>query len=725
MDDKAKILVADSSRTHAELIGYILRESGYEVAMTANAEEALGKINDIKPDLIVSDLIMPGMKRDELCKAIRTSLTSEYLPVLMLTKPTGPEEIVSSLESGADSFLIKPFGEEALLERTKILLQGKDSKNRAGETGTYRLKHGRDTYEAKTSRKSILDMLVAFGESAVQDNIKLQDTREDLVEMNAALDQKVREGSIVLQEKLEQIRSMEAQINQHREHYERLARNANVGIMILDREGRIEFANAALAKILDVRSEKLLIGKQFSDSFHSREQFAIILEKLDTAGKLQDEELKLYTPKHMPRWVTMNLVAQDNRISGMVFDRTGKKFMQERDLHYRDVLRNAKEKAEWSDRQKSYFLKGMANQVKGPINLITGYASLLSENGLETEQMRLYKNKIRLSVFELRNKISHILDLSRIEAGKVKPVENELPVVQKCREVCKEFGKVLELLGKESIKIRCISGELDEQVIIITDSNLFLQVIRILLNNAVKYTESGNIDLVLYREESKLRVHVKDTGTGIPESLLQEIFRQKDIASSPYNSMEMGLGLPVAQMLADLLGGSIRVESSPERGSDFYFTIPLVERKQDSFQENVEELAYHISHLNNKTILVAEDIYDNYLLLTAYLEHTGARIIWVQDGDEAIRKFESGVSIDLILMDLKMPGKDGLQAIHAIRRVNKEIPIIVITAYVSKEYRAKAREAQVNAFISKPVEQDELMETLADCIAGKNAIEHG
>ncbi len=726
MEKRARILVAEDSRTQAEMIGYILEESGYDFRIASDGKKALREIPGFDPELVISDVIMPEMNGHELCKRLKANEATRDVPVLLLTSLAGPEDILAGLESGADSYLMKPYDEKILLEKIELLLQKSGSSGNKPGQKTYKFIVEKASYELKTSRRNMLDMLLAVCDSAIQDNRKLQTAQEDLSEINATLEERVEESTRTLQEKLELGRSMEELLEKNRERYTRLAHSANVGIILVDLDGRIEFANAAMAKILDTRSEKDLGGSDFSTYFSSKEEYNEIFERLRSSGKLHDEELKLYTPKRMPRWVTMNLVRQEDRISGMIFDKTGKKFLHERDLHYREVLRNTKENAERSDRQKSFFLKGMANQVKGPLNQVSAYASLLAEAKPGDLRARSYKNRISLNVFELRNKISHMLDLSKIEAGQVRPIEKELPVVQKCREVCEEYRQILKLMGREEISIRCRTEAIEEQAVIITDSSLFIQIVRILIDNAVGFSERGNIDVIIKRMDDNLEVHIRDEGPGIGKERLEEIIRKAGNGNYLEDNQELGLGLHVAKKLVEMLKGKLHALSAPGKGSDFFFSMPLKEKKQDSFQEDVEELAYYISHLSDKTIMVAEDMYDNYVLLSAYLEHTGARLIWVKNGEEAIRKFESGTRIDMILMDIKMPVKDGFQAIRAIRVVNKQIPIIAVTAFESPEHRSKVKELGVNAFISKPVEQNELLETLSDCFAGnKQTIENG
>jgi len=720
-----KILIVEGSSTRAAEISYVLEDLNLHLQVVANAAHATRELDHEPADVVIAGSVQGIADRYAFCRELKSSRLTSHVPVLLLISPDQQEDLIRGLTCGADAYVVNPYTETGLISRIQHLLKQHPAKGDKTEIETFQFRFGGETVKVRTTRNKILDMILSINESMVIKERKISNTREKLTEFREATEDKLEEGSRELQDHVRQVSSMEEQLQSSRNRYRRLAENSNAGVIILDLEGHIEYANDAMAKMLDTRSVKYLIGKHFRDSFYSVDKYEEFLGKIRTNEKIDNEEYKLITSKKMPRWAAMNLVLQDDKISGMIFDRTGKKFMEERDIHYRDVLRNAKAVAERADKMKSMFLKSMAVQVKGPLNQINGYASLLAglESAAKRSEKKRYLDHIRLHTMELNTKISHMLDLAGLEAGKIEIREDEVPVIRTCADLCREAEQLCTLMGKPGVSVHCNTGYIDEQLIMITDAERFSQLIRIMLNNAVHFTNSGTVELNISREERMLKAGVRDQGAGIPGEFLRRILGEEGYSPDGHHA-EIGLGLTVARMLAELMGGKIEGNSEPGKGSEFYIYLPLREKKQDSFQENVEELALNMSILSGKTVLLAEDVYNNYLLLNAYLEHTGARIIWVKNGKEAIRQFESGIKIDLVLLDIKMPEMDGLQAIRAIRTVNKKIPIIVISAFETREYRTEAEQLGINDFIPKPVEQEQLLKSMATALQTIQKTEH-
>ena len=367
-------------------------------------------------------------------------------------------------------------------------------------------------------------------------------------------------------------------------------------------------------------------------------------------------------------------------------------------------LIKARLKAEQSDRLKSAFLANMSHEIRTPLNAIVGFSQLLP-SAETAEEKKLYSDIINQNSDILLQLINDILDLSKIEAGTLEYVKRPMNLGEACRTIY--------TIHKERVKedVTLIYDNGEEDLLIEGDPNRIMQVITNFITNAGKFTYTGEIRFGVERVE-KIRVYVKDTGIGIEPEKVDHIF-DRFVKLNSF-AQGTGLGLSICRMIIEKIGGEIGVTSELGKGSTFYFTIPCEEIGESGKLFKVartESKSNPVSRSQQvKKILVAEDVESNFILLKNLIgkDYT---LLWAKDGFEAVEMYKQ-YHPDLILMDIKMPRMNGLEATHIIRSYSKEIPIIALTAYAFDADKEVALEAGCNDFVTKPISDKALRRAL-------------
>lgn len=396
----------------------------------------------------------------------------------------------------------------------------------------------------------------------------------------------------------------------------------------------------------------------------------------------------------------LNLDGED-KVLLTVRDITRQKKVQEE-------LKAAKETAEIAGEQKTAFLANMSHEIRTPLNAIVGFAGLLAT---ATEADRnSYVEIIKGNTNMLLQLVNDILDMSKIEAGTLEFIYNDVDVNQ----IMRELEGIFRLRLEEADSPVCIIFEQKLPVCFIhTEKNRVSQVLSNFLSNAFKYTSQGSITLGYEVREDEMYFYVTDTGTGIPEDKINHVFER--FTKLDAKRQGTGLGLSISQTIIKKLGGEIGVISDYGHGSTFWFTLPVkpfdfLPLQPEEEQKKVMELPEASGGKVRKTILIAEDMDDNYLLYKIYLEKT-YNLVRAVNGEEAIALFlECNPSI--ILMDIGMPIVDGYQATEAIRQLAPNIPIVAVTAFAYDEDKRKVMSRGFNGFLPKPLNKEALFDIL-------------
>ncbi len=383
------------------------------------------------------------------------------------------------------------------------------------------------------------------------------------------------------------------------------------------------------------------------------------------------------------------------------------------------ALCRAKESAEDANRMKSEFLANMSHEIRTPLNAIVGFSSILKEKTAGQKAYAEYLNNIIQSSKILLNLINDILDLSKVEAGRM--VIDYQPV--NLFSIIKDIKSVFLMKASEKGLAININIEDDIPGSLITDEKYLRQILFNLIGNAVKFTHKGSVDVKVNIipkniEGSKVDLNfiITDTGIGIPEHQLASIFEPFVQAIKKDRNLYggTGLGLSITKRLVELLGGAITAESEADNGSVFSFSLFNVEIGSLRSDENKNNETNHLSRIRfkNPVLLLTEDVLSNRQIVKGYLESFNCTIIEAENGEEcltAIRKQRP----DLILMDLQMPVMDGFTAINIIKSDNelKDIPIIVLTASGMKQQKDRIQ-IVAEDFLIKPIYKNDLLEKL-------------
>jgi signal transduction histidine kinase len=379
-------------------------------------------------------------------------------------------------------------------------------------------------------------------------------------------------------------------------------------------------------------------------------------------------------------------------------------------------LVEAKNKAEQSDKLKSAFLASMSHEIRTPMNAIIGFAQVLEQSDDDEERTECVE-VIKSNGSHLLALLDDIMDISKIEAGVLELHETEFSL----NELMNEIYKVMEVdenVKSKELKIIIKNTLGDGDSIIVADQKRLKQILINLAFNAGKFTDTGFIEIGYQLIQDDLYFYVKDTGRGIElekQAYIFERFMQGNLDHQPEKEGS-GLGLAISKSLTKLFKGDIWVESEIGKGSIFYFNLPFIKGSKSTLK--IEKINSEIMEYNwkNKVILIAEDVATNYLLVKKSLRKTEVELIWAKNGQEAVDEIKNNQSIDLVLMDIRMPIMNGLEATRQIKEIYPEMPIIAQTAYAMDGDRERSLQAGCDEYIAKPINLKEFIELIAKFI---------
>ncbi len=463
--------------------------------------------------------------------------------------------------------------------------------------------------------------------------------------------------------------------------------------------------------------EKNIIGKNYYELFPKSSQHWREIHQRCLQGAIEScEEEQMILEDGTETWIKWevrpwyNLESQVEGIVMFTEDITLRKNQEEE-------LKIARDKAEEGSRAKQQFLANMSHEIRTPMNAILGMTRLLQKTNL-TPRQATYQEAIKASADNLLVIINDILDISKIEAGKLNIESVGFDLNRLIHHLCNSIRHRAE--HKDVGLFYDVDRRIND--VLIGDPVRLNQILLNLVNNAIKFTEEGRVEIECILTEktettNEIEFRVIDTGIGIDEDKLSTIFESfsqgDDSVTRKYGGT--GLGLSISKRLVELFGGELKVQSRRATGTTFYFTLSLKVGKESDLARKKEKKRKNVS-LDGVRVLLAEDHDINQFLATTLLDEWGTTVEVVEDGRDVIQKLRKK-KFDVVLMDIQMPVMGGIEATHIIRRQLKlNVPIIALTANALKGDSERYLNAGMDAYVSKPFEPVELFNTIAHVV---------
>ncbi|MFC2102081.1 response regulator [Bacteroidota bacterium] len=510
------------------------------------------------------------------------------------------------------------------------------------------------------------------------------------------------------------IRRAEEDLRQSEERYRAVADSAVDAIITLDSSGLIVGWNRAAEKLFGYSEAEMggepvtLIMPESSQKQHhdginriqQGEDERIIGKTVELKGKRKGGE-EFPIELSLASWTT-----DDGKFfTGIIRDITLRKNTEEE-------LLKAKVRAEESDKLKSAFLANMSHEIRTPMNGIIGFTQLMEDPDITPEERTSFIDIIKTSSNRLLQVITDIVDISKVESGQTDVDVKEFNIVKLTNEILALYRPKADA---KKLSLEIVSRLNTSETNISSDPDKLHQALCHIVDNALKFTSSGGVVLDIDLKNQILVVKIIDTGIGISPDLHERIFdrfrqEETDVARK-YGGT--GLGLSLAKSYIEMLGGMIWLTSTPGKGTTFVVEVPVtLEDEPLKEKAQTKEPEYKAQPFENISILIAEDEPDNATYLQMILERLGIELYFAETGEEAVNVCKRHPELSLILMDVKMPVMDGLEATRVIRKFRPDLPIVATTAFAMGSDKERCLAAGCSDYLTKPLRKEILLKTI-------------
>jgi PAS domain S-box-containing protein len=750
--EKPSILVVEDDPVISMVVGNRLNRLGYHVsAVVPTGEEAISHVQHSIPDLVLMDIKLEGqMDGIETASRLRSDLN---IPIVYVTAYTDETLLQRAKITEPFGYLVKPYGERELrttiemaLYRNKMEQQLKESEERYKTlaenslTGIFVLQDNRGVYvngrlaeitgyrREQMIGKLFLDLVhpddkqwvartaeaTTRGEAVTpRYEMRIVSRKGNTKWVEVLATTIIHKGRPAIMGNLADIterKNAEARLRSANELQRLLLATAATGIFSVDADRKVTMVNDEFCSMTGLDEEEI-VGTDCRELWQEPCSHATCPIEMGSECRICSQQSALKTKGGGILTVLKNATlltdTDSNPVGGI------ESFVDVTELI------EARRDAEEANKATSAFLANMSHELRTPLNAIIGFSDLLLEqtpDRLDEDELDYIKD-ILDSGRHLLDLINDILDLAKVESGKVELQTGSV-------DIAKLLENSLIMIKEKAVKHRlavglCVTPEL-ENFELMADGVKFKQIMFNLLANAAKFTpDGGAIHVEAWREAQDLFVSVSDTGIGLMPQDMSSIFEVFVQADSSYNRTQQGtgLGLALTRRLVELHGGRIRVESDGRgQGSTFTFDIPIIdtpapgeEYLSESYLEEEDQNQYPSEggdHASSTTILVVEDIELNMEVVTAFLKRAGYSVLQAESAEEGIQ-VATTEQPDLILMDISLPGMDGLTATHILKNIPETrcIPIVALTAHAMSGDQTKCQEAGCVGYIAKPIDR--------------------
>jgi len=672
METLNDILIAEDERTQAAKLSMILSHAGFTVRTAVNGIDALEQMRERKPNLLITDVVMPMMDGYELCKAIRSSDSFADLLVILLTSQSDPTDILKALACGADNFIAKPYRPKELLLRVGQLLKDSGTHANRERKGALVVTYGNQPFEIDATRSRILNFFLTSYEDLIGQREELTQARDELEAMTDHLDNLVQERTASLREEISTREMAEEKLRLQASLIER----AHDAIIALDAEGRIRYWNAAAERIYGwTPSDALgkpgrdLLGSSDTDAWDAT--WARVCETGEWSGEVGQININGHPLSVQSSWTAGR--GQSGETESVLIINSN---VTDQRRFEREALRT----------QRLESIGTLAGGIAHDLNNVLNPVMM----GIELIR-REVKNPGTLQILELMEQNARRgSDMVKQVLTFARGAEGEKLLLQPTHLV-RELIKIGEQSFPKTITIR---GQIEGNVLpVLGDPTQLHQVLLNLCLNAVAAMPGGgsllltaqtveldNQFVTMYQEAragAYVLLTVKDTGTGIAPDVIERIF--EPFFTTKEVGKGTGLGLSTAAAIVKSYGGFIRVESQVGRGTEFFVYLPA---QRQTLEESEVPANAEAPDGHRELILLVDDEESIRLVTSLSLESHGYRVITAADGTEAVvAAVQHKEEIRAVVLDLMMPHMDGAATAKALEKVIPNVPLLISTGF--------------------------------------------
>jgi len=718
INNQIEILIVEDSPTQAEHLKMILENRDFKVHVAANGMKALELLQDSRPEIVISDILMPEMDGYEFCRRMREDAQLREIPVILVTNLSDPKDVIKGLEVGANHFITKPYDEKSLISHIQYLITNremrKNSQNQS-EIGINVFFSGQNYY-ITAERLQILDLLLSIYETAYNKNRKLLDVQKELNVLNEQLETIVREKTSELREanealkmEIEERKLADKALRESEERFQLAMQGANEGLWDWD---------VKLDRVYYAPRWKTMLGytdEELENNFDTWKRL-VHPEDMESALSRARDFLEGHTFQYENEFRMrhkdghyLNILARGYPI----YDEQGKAIRMV-GTHL-DITEQKKLKAQFRQAHKmeaiGQLAGGIAHDFNNILSAIFGYSQLSLNKLKENDPVKYYVEQIMSASERAATLTRSLLAFSRKQ-------EINLAVID-LGSVLKEFEAFLRRLIREDIELNVRSA--GEPLTVMADRGQIEQLLMNLIANARDAMPNGGKLLVetlsVTLDQEFIEVHgygkvgayvvlsVSDNGFGMDKQTQLHIY--EPFFTTKEQGKGTGLGLSMAYGIVKKHDGFIDVYSKPGKGTIFKIYLPCVAAAEKADKKEPKESVAERG--GTETILVCEDDSDLRKLAVNLLSHFGYQVIEAVDGQDAIEKFvDNQGSIDLVFIDAIMPKKNGKEANDAMKKVRPDLKTIFASGYTREIFEEGNTFDESTIFIQKPYSPNEL-----------------